>query len=106
MNVLLGERAVPNWISTRSTASSSTTDVAARRRTSNPSARTDKASPIYGMPILDADKAQHVIIVKRSLNAGFAGVDNPLYYDPRTLMLFGDAKGVISKLLEALKAAA
>jgi NAD(P) transhydrogenase subunit beta len=71
----------------------------------NPAARTDRTSPIYGMPILDADKAQHTIIIKRSMNPGFAGVDNPLYYEPRTLMLFGDAKGAVVKLIEALKAA-
>jgi NAD(P) transhydrogenase subunit beta len=71
----------------------------------NPAARTDKSSPIYGMPILDADKAQHTIIIKRSMNPGFAGVDNPLYYEPRTLMLFGDAKSAVAKLIEALKAA-
>jgi NAD(P) transhydrogenase subunit beta len=70
----------------------------------NPSARTDKASPIYGMPILDADKARHVIIVKRSMKPGFAGVDNPLYYADRTNMLFGDAKSVIQQVVEALKA--
>ena len=69
----------------------------------NPAARSDKSSPIYGMPILDADKAQHVIIVKRSMNPGFAGVDNPLYYEPRTTMLFGDAKGAVTKLVAALK---
>ena len=72
----------------------------------NPAARTDRQSPIYGMPILDADKAQHVIVIKRSLNPGFAGIDNPIYYDPRTLMLFGDAKGVVARLVEAMKAAA
>ncbi len=71
----------------------------------NPAARHDKASPIYGMPILDADKAQHVIIVKRSLNPGFAGIDNELYYNPKTYMLFGDAKGAIQKLVEAVKTA-
>jgi NAD(P) transhydrogenase subunit beta len=58
------------------------------------------------MPILDADKAQHVIIIKRSLNPGFAGIDNELYYSPKTLMLFGDAKGAVQKLVEAVKAAA
>ena len=72
----------------------------------NPAARTDKTSPIYGMPILDADKAQHVIVIKRSLNPGFAGIDNPIYYDPRTLMLFGDAKGAVTRLVEAMKAVA
>jgi len=72
----------------------------------NPAARTDRSSPIYGMPILDADKAKHVIVIKRSLKPGFAGIDNALYYDPRTYMLFGDAKGAVAKLVEALKAAA
>ena len=69
----------------------------------NPAARTDTTSPIYGMPILDADKAQHCIIIKRSMNPGFAGIDNPIYYEPRTMMLFGDAKGAVTKVLEALK---
>jgi NAD(P) transhydrogenase subunit beta len=71
----------------------------------NPAARNDAQSPIYGMPILDADRAKHCIVIKRSLNPGFAGIDNPLYYEPRTLMLFGDAKGAVVKLVEALKAA-
>jgi proton-translocating NAD(P)+ transhydrogenase subunit beta len=70
----------------------------------NPAARTDTASPIYGMPILDADRAKHVIVVKRSLNPGFAGIDNPIYYEPRTMMLFGDAKGAISKVVAFMKA--
>ena len=72
----------------------------------NPAARYDKASPIYGMPILDVDKAQHVIVIKRSLKPGFAGIDNELYHDPKTFMLFGDAKGAVQKLVEALKSAA
>ena len=70
----------------------------------NPAARYDKASPIYGMPILDADKARNIIVVKRSLNPGFAGIDNEIYYDPKTYMFFGDAKGAIGKLVEAVKA--
>jgi len=72
----------------------------------NPGARTDTASPIYGMPILDADKAQHTIVIKRSMNPGFAGIDNPLYYQPNTMMLFGDAKGAVTKLVEQLRAEA
>jgi NAD(P) transhydrogenase subunit beta len=72
----------------------------------NPVARHDKTSPIYGMPILDVDKAKHIIIVKRSLKPGFAGIDNELYYDPKTMMLFGDAKSVLSKLVEEMKTAA
>ncbi len=70
----------------------------------NPAARYDKTSPIYGMPILDADKAANIIIVKRSLKPGFAGIDNEIYYNPKTYMYFGDAKGAISKLVEAVKA--
>jgi NAD(P) transhydrogenase subunit beta len=69
----------------------------------NPAARSDKTSPIYGMPILDVDKAKHIIIVKRSLNPGFAGIDNPIYYDPKTMMLFADAKNGIQKVVEELK---
>jgi len=69
----------------------------------NPAARADKSSPIYGMPILDADKARHVIVIKRGMNPGFAGIENELYYEPRCSMLFGDAKGAISKLVEAVK---
>ena len=72
----------------------------------NPAARHDKQSPIYGMPILDVDKAKHVIIIKRSLKPGFAGIDNELYYDPKTMMLFGDAKSVLGQLVEELKVAA
>ncbi len=69
----------------------------------NPAARTDKASPIYGMPILDADKSRHVIVIKRGMNPGFAGIENQLYFEPRCSMLFGDAKGAVSKLVEAVK---
>jgi NAD(P) transhydrogenase subunit beta len=72
----------------------------------NPSARTERTSPIYGMPILDADKAQHTIVIKRGMSPGFAGIDNPLYYEPKTLMLFGDAKGAVTKLVGELKAQA
>ena len=57
------------------------------------------------MPIINADKARTCFAIKRSMNPGFAGVDNPLYYEPRTLMLFGDAKSAVAKLIEALKAA-
>ncbi len=71
----------------------------------NPAARSDTSSPIYGMPILDADKAKHVIIMKRSMKPGFAGIENELFYDPKAMMLFGDAKDSVSKLLQAVKAA-
>jgi NAD(P) transhydrogenase subunit beta len=68
----------------------------------NPAARHDKASPIYGMPILDVDKAHTVMVIKRSMNPGFAGIDNELYYMDRTLMIFGDAKQVVGDLVKAL----
>jgi NAD(P) transhydrogenase subunit beta len=71
----------------------------------NPAARTDTASPIYGMPILNVDHAQHVIVLKRSMAAGFAGIDNPLYADPKTAMLFGDAKDTVEDLVHGVKAA-
>jgi proton-translocating NAD(P)+ transhydrogenase subunit beta len=71
----------------------------------NPAARTDKGSPIYGMPILDVDKAHTVMVIKRSMNPGFAGIDNPLYYLDHTLMLFGDAKGFVNNIVRELTAA-
>jgi NAD(P) transhydrogenase subunit beta len=61
----------------------------------NPAARTDKNSPLYGMPILDVDHAKSVIVIKRSMNPGFAGIDNELYYNEKTAMLFGDAKKML-----------
>jgi len=70
----------------------------------NPAARTDPASPIYGMPILDVDESKSVIVLKRSMRPGFAGVDNELYYNPKTSMLFGDAKSSVSEITEELKA--
>ena len=68
----------------------------------NPAARTDQSSPIYGMPILDVDKARAVMVIKRSMNPGFAGIDNPLYYLDKTLMLFGDAKGFVGDIVREL----
>jgi NAD(P) transhydrogenase subunit beta len=68
----------------------------------NPAARTDTSSPIYGMPILDVDKARTVMVIKRSMAAGFAGIDNPLYYLDKTLMLFGDAKSFVSSIVKDL----
>jgi H+-translocating NAD(P) transhydrogenase subunit beta len=65
----------------------------------NPAARTDTASPIYGMPILDVDKARTVMVIKRSMSPGFAGIDNPLYYLDKTLMLFGDARSFVGDIV-------
>lgn len=69
----------------------------------NPAARTEPSSPIYGMPILNADQAKSIIVLKRGMSAGFAGIENDLFYNPRTSMLFGDAKGSLSKLVSEVK---
>jgi NAD(P) transhydrogenase subunit beta len=68
----------------------------------NPAARHDKGSPIFGMPIIDADKAKTIIAIKRSMNPGFAGIENELYYDDKTLMAFGDAKQVLGDVVKAV----
>ena len=72
----------------------------------NPAARKDTSSPIYGMPILNVDQAQNIIVIKRSMKPGFAGIDNELYLDPKTGMLFGDAKDAVSRVVNELKKAA
>ena len=69
----------------------------------NPSAQDDPASSIYGMPVIEAWKAEKVIIMKRSMNAGYSGEDNPLFYKPNSLMLYGDAKDTVEKLLRLIK---
>ncbi len=69
----------------------------------NPAAREDEGSPIYGMPILDVDKSQSVVVLKRSMSAGFAGIDNPLFYNENTELLFGDAKSSVNDVLAAVK---
>ena len=71
----------------------------------NPAARNDPSSPLYGMPILDVDHAHHAIVMKRSMRPGFAGVDNQLFYEPKTSMLFGDAKDSLKKLITEVKSA-
>ena len=71
----------------------------------NPSARSSPGSPIYGMPILNADQAKNIVFMKRSMRPGFAGIDNELMYDPKTMMFFGDAKDSLTKLVAAVKAA-
>jgi len=68
----------------------------------NPAARTDQSSPIFGMPILDVDKAHTVMVIKRSMSPGFAGIDNPLYYLDNNLMLFGDAKAFVGNIVKEL----
>jgi H+-translocating NAD(P) transhydrogenase subunit beta len=69
----------------------------------NPAARSDQSSPIYGMPILNADHARSVIVLKRGMNPGFAGIENELFYHPRTAMLFGDAKSSLVALVQHIK---
>jgi NAD(P) transhydrogenase subunit beta len=109
MNVLLAEANVPydqlfemDQINPEFTETDVALVVGANDIT-NPSARTKKDSPLYGMPILDVDKARTVIVCKRSMNPGFAGIDNELYLNPKTMMLFGDAKKSIGELTNALK---
>jgi len=70
----------------------------------NPDARNNAGSPIYGMPILNVDQSQATVVLKRSMSPGFAGVDNPLFADPKTVMLFGDAKESVAKLAAGVKA--
>ena len=109
MNVLLAEANVPYpqlYEMERVNPEFPNTDVAlviGANDVTNPAARNQPGSPIYGMPILDVDRARAVVVLKRSMNPGFAGIDNPLYVDPRTVMLFGDAKESVLKLMGAVK---
>ncbi len=111
MNVLLAEANVPyDELKEMDEANIEmpTTDVAlvvGANDTVNPAARDTPGSPIYGMPIINADQAQHVVFLKRSMRPGFAGIDNDLLYDPKTTMLFGDAKDTLQKLVTAVKRA-
>jgi len=110
MNVLLAEANIPYDALLEmedANAELPQTDVAlviGANDVTNPAARHDTGSPIYGMPILDTDKARTVMVIKRSMNPGFAGIDNELYYLDRTLMLFGDAKGFVSELVKEAQA--
>jgi NAD(P) transhydrogenase subunit beta len=109
MNVLLAEANVPYpqlYEMEQINPDFPQTDVAlviGANDVTNPAARNDPASPIYGMPILDVDRAASVVVLKRSMNPGFAGIDNALYLDPRTTMLFGDAKESVLKVIGAVK---
>jgi NAD(P) transhydrogenase subunit beta len=111
MNVLLAEANVPyDQLEEMDDANQDmpTTDVAlvvGANDTVNPAAQNTPGSPIYGMPIIHADQAENVVFLKRSMRPGFAGIDNELLYDPKTTMLFGDAKDSLSKLVAAVKAA-
>jgi NAD(P) transhydrogenase subunit beta len=110
MNVLLAEANVPYpQLKEMDEANSEfpRTDVAlviGANDVTNPDARTNQGSPIYGMPILNVDEAQSVVVLKRSMNPGFAGIENPLFVNPKTVMLFGDAKDSIDQLIAGVKA--
>ncbi len=109
MNVLLAEADVPYsqlFEMDEINGEFPSTDVAlvvGANDVTNPAARSDRSSPIFGMPILNVDQAAHIIVLKRSMRPGFAGIDNALYYDPKTTMLFGDARDSLSKLVNTVK---
>ncbi len=112
MNVLLAEADIPyDKLKEMDDANSDLpqTDVAliiGANDVTNPAARSDQSSPIFGMPIIDVDKARTVMVIKRSMSPGFAGIDNPLYYYDKTLMLFGDAKAFVGDVVRELSGAA
>jgi NAD(P) transhydrogenase subunit beta len=110
MNVLLAEANVPYTAlkeMDEANAEFGRTDVSlviGANDVVNPDARNNPGSPIYGMPILNVDQSTAVIVLKRSMSPGFAGIDNPLFVEPNTMMLFGDAKESVAKLTAAVKA--
>jgi NAD(P) transhydrogenase subunit beta len=109
MNVLLAEANVPYdqlYEMDQINPEFSQTDVAVvvgANDVVNPAARNQSSSPIYGMPILDVDRSANVVVIKRSMSPGFAGIDNPLFYDPKTVMLFADAKSAVEDVIAAVK---
>ena len=111
MNVLLAEANVPYDLLVEPEAVNPTMEtvdvcmVIGANDVVNPAARDDETSPIYGMPIIEVDKAKTVFVLKRSMGTGFAGIDNPLFFKPNTRMLFGDAKASISALVSDFKEA-
>ena len=110
MNVLLAEANVPYedlYEMEQINDDFPATDVAlviGANDVTNPAARDDKTSPIYGMPILNVDEAQNIVVLKRSMKSGYAGIENELYYMPNTQMLFGDGKGAVADIVEEMKA--
>ena len=110
MNVLLAEANVPYEDLIEMDEANSelqTADVAmvvGANDTVNPAAANDPSSPIYGMPIIHADLAENVVFLKRSMRPGFAGIDNELLYNPKTILVFGDAKDTLTKLVAVVKA--
>ena len=109
MNVLLAEADVPYdrlYEMERINPYFAETDLAlvvGANDVTNPAARSNKSSPLYGMPILEVDRAKAIVVLKRSMRPGFAGVDNELYFNPKCMMLFGDAKDSLGKLITALR---